>query len=324
MFVKSPILFSVKRAQGQEGSLPETQSPSASGTEPEFLQVGWDDGDDDPLCPRSFSKPKKWMIVTIVSMACFCVYEWPVHRIRKWSKQHLSTNTFGFSTAASSIYTSTYQQMEESFGNSRKISVLGLSLFVLGIGCGPLFFSPLSEFFGRRPIYLVAWILYVIWTIPQAVANNIATMLVARFLAAFSGGTFLAVAGGTVGDLFSKDELQYPMAIFTVAPFIGPCIGPTMGGFMNYNTHWRWTYYVMLMWSFALLMAITFLVPETFRMFLNNIARKISWFYVLTAVQIPLFCDRRPRCCDNLLVTRAGEPPSKNKTNRFWLLFAGL
>lgn len=214
--------------------------------------------------------------------------------------------------------------MEESFGNSRKVSILGLSLFVLGIGCGPLFFSPLSEFFGRRPIYLIAWILYVIWTIPQAVANNIATILVARFLAAFSGGTFLAVAGGTVGDLFSKDELQYPMAIFTVSPFIGPCIGPTIGGFIIHNTHWRWTYYVMLMWSFALLMAIAFLVPETFRTFLNKIAHGRPWFYVLTAVQIPLFYDRRPRCCGKLLATRAGEPPSKNKTNRFWLLFAGL
>ncbi|CAH0046726.1 unnamed protein product [Clonostachys solani] len=240
MLVKSPILVGVKRTQGQEGSLPETQLSSASDSELEFLQVGWDGGDDDPLCPRSFSKPKKWMIVAIVSMACFCV------------------------TAASSVYTSTYQQMEESFGNSRRVSVLGLSLFVLGIGCGPLFFSPLSEFFGRRPVYLVAWSLYVIWTIPQAVANNITTMLVARFLAAFSGSTFLAVAGGTVGDLFSKDQLQYPMAIFTVSPFIGPCIGPVIGGFINYNTHWRWTYYVMLMWSFALLMAIAFLVPETF------------------------------------------------------------
>ncbi|VUC32560.1 unnamed protein product [Clonostachys rosea] len=240
MLAKSPVVVAVKRAQCHEESPPETQISSSSDSEPESLQVGWDGGDDDPLCPRSFSKPKKWLIVAIVSMACFCV------------------------TAASSIYTSTYQQMEESFGNSRKVSVLGLSLFVLGIGCGPLFFSPLSEFFGRRPVYLVAWSLYVIWTIPQAVATNIVTMLVARFLAAFSGSTFLAVAGGTVGDLFSKDQLQYPMAIFTVSPFIGPCIGPIIGGFINYNTHWRWTYYVMLMWSVLLLVAIAFLVPETF------------------------------------------------------------
>lgn len=163
------------------------------------------------------------------------------------------------------MYTSTYDQMEASFGNSRMISVLGLSMFVLGIACGPPCFSPLSEFYGRRPIYLVAWSMYVIWIIPQAVARNITTMIVGRFLCGFSGSTFLAVSGGTVGDMFSKDELQHAMAIFSVSPFIGPCIGPAIGGFINYNTHWRWTYYVLSIWASGLLLAIVFLVPETFR-----------------------------------------------------------
>lgn len=170
-----------------------------------------------------------------------------------------------FRTAASSIYTATYDQMESSFGESRIVSVLGLSLFVLGIAFGPLCFSPLSEIYGRRPIYLVAWAMYVIWIIPQAVSRNIQTVLVGRFLCGFSGSTFLAVSGGTVGDLFAKHELQYPMAIFSVSPFIGPCLGPILGGFINYFTNWRWTYYVLLIWAFVLLLAIIFLVPETYR-----------------------------------------------------------
>lgn len=155
--------------------------------------------------------------------------------------------------------------MEAEFGNSRIVSVLGLSTFVLGIAFGPMFFSPLSEFYGRRPIYLVAWTMYVIWIIPQAVAPNIQTMLVTRFLDGFAGSTFLAVSGDTVGDLFARSELQYPMQIFTIAPFIGPCAGPLIGGFINYNVSWRWTYYVLIIWSFGLLVAIVFLVPETYR-----------------------------------------------------------
>ncbi|PKS12618.1 hypothetical protein jhhlp_000826 [Lomentospora prolificans] len=214
-------------------------SPSAI-SEADTVFVTWDGGDDDPMNPRSFGKARKWVIVLIVSSASFCV------------------------TATSSIYTSTYTQMEAEFGNSRIISVLGLSLFVLGLSCGPLFFSPLSEFYGRRPIYLVAWSLFVIWLIPQAVARNIATVIVGRFLGGFSGSTFLAVSGGTVSDLFSKDELQYPMAIFTASPFIGPCIGPLIGGFVNYNLDWRWTYYVLLIWAFVMILLIVFLVPETY------------------------------------------------------------
>ena len=85
------------------------------------------------------------------------------------------------STCASSIYTVTYDQMEAEFHNSREISILGLTMFVLGISLGPMALSPLSEFYGRRPVYLVAWSLYLIWIIPEAVARNVATVIVGRF-----------------------------------------------------------------------------------------------------------------------------------------------
>ncbi|KAK4093182.1 hypothetical protein Purlil1_2339 [Purpureocillium lilacinum] len=230
--------------------------PGADGrgasSEKDPFEVGWENGDSDPLCPRSFSKARKWLIVFIVSHVSLCV------------------------TCASSIYTSTYAKMEAEFGNSRIVSVLGLSTFVLGISFGPMFLSPLSEFYGRRPIYLVAWTTYLVWLVPQAVARNVAVVLVFRFFDGFSGSAFLAVSGGTVGDLFARHELQAPMALFSVSPFIGPSLGPLLGGFINYNVDWRWTYYVLLIWSFALWLAIVFLVPETYHpILLRNKARAL-------------------------------------------------
>ncbi|KAJ0160849.1 putative drug/proton antiporter YHK8 [Colletotrichum tanaceti] len=166
--------------------------------------------------------------------------------------------------------------MDAEFGNSRIVGTLGLSVFVLGISLGPMFLSPLSEFYGRRPIYIVSWSMYVIWIIPSAVAKNIATMIVARFLDGLSGSAFLAVSGGTVSDLFTRHELQAPMLMYSLAPFIGPCIGPLIGGFVNYNANWRWTYYVMIIWAFALLVAIGIFVPETYHpIVLRSKARKI-------------------------------------------------
>ncbi|KAJ6029865.1 fluconazole resistance protein [Penicillium canescens] len=203
--------------------------------------VSFTNGDLDPWCPRSLPTPRRWLIVALVSGASFCV------------------------TAASSIYTSTYTQMDAEFRSSRILSTLGLSTFVLGISLGPLFLSPLSEFYGRRPIYLAAWSMYIIWIIPSAMARNIETMIVARFLDGLSGSAFLAVSGGTVSDLFSRNDLQGPMLLYSMAPFIGPAIGPTVGGFINYYTQWRWTFYVLLIWAFVMGLAIVFLVPETYR-----------------------------------------------------------
>ncbi|GAB0136145.1 hypothetical protein EsDP_00004457 [Epichloe bromicola] len=204
------------------------------------FEVGWDGGDDDPSCPRSFSKARKWLITIIVSHVSLCV------------------------TCASSIYTGTYARMEAEFHNSRIVSVLGLSTFVLGIAFGPMFLSPLSEFYGRRPIYLIAWTTYLIFLIPQAVAKNVAAVIVFRFLDGFTGSSFLALSGGTVGDLFARSELQAPMALFSVSPFVGPSLGPILGGFINYYVDWRWTYYVLLMWSGVVWVAVVFLVPETY------------------------------------------------------------
>ena len=171
-------------------------------------------GDSDPMNPRSFSKIRKWIIVFIVSASSTCV------------------------TCASSMYTLTYGQITTEFHISRVVATLGLSLFVMGLGLGPMILGPLSEFYGRRPIYIISFACFMIWLIPCAVAKNIETELVSRFIDGVAGSAFLSVAGGTVGDMFVRNELQAPMMIFTASPFIGPPVGPIVAGFINQYTNW--------------------------------------------------------------------------------------
>jgi MFS family permease len=104
---------------------------------------------------------------------------------------------------------------------------------------------------------------FLIFIIPCACARNIQTMLVSRFLDGVAGSAFLTVAGGTVSDLFAPAEIQAPMAIYTMAPFFGPILGPVVGGFINQFTNWRWTFYVLLIWTGVILACLIF-VPETY------------------------------------------------------------
>ncbi|CZS94866.1 probable benomyl/methotrexate resistance protein [Rhynchosporium agropyri] len=216
------------------------------------FEVVWDGGDMDPLNPRSMSKGRKWLVVIIVSLSSLCV------------------------TCTSSIYTLTYGQITEEFHCSRIVATLGLSFFIMGLGLGPMLLGPLSEFYGRRPIYWVSFTMFLIWIIPSAVAKNIQTMLVARFFDGLSGSAFLSVAGGTVGDMFNREQLQLPMLIYTASPFVGPSLGPLIGGFINQYIDWRWTFYVLLIWSGANLGMIMLFVPETYHpILLRNKARKL-------------------------------------------------
>ncbi|KAI9666081.1 MAG: hypothetical protein M1821_004016 [Bathelium mastoideum] len=201
------------------------------------------EGDDDPLNPKSKSKIQKWIITLIVSSCSFCV------------------------TCASTLYTSTYDQLEYRFGTTREIATLGLTTFVLGLAVGPMLLSPLSEFYGRRPVYIGSFLLFLIWLVPCAVAPNMQTEIIGRFFDGLVGRrviAFLSVAGGTVGDLFAKHELSAPMMIYTASPFTGPELGPLIGGFVNQFADWRWTFYVLLIAAGVELALIVFFVPETY------------------------------------------------------------
>ena len=71
-----------------------------------------------------------------------------------------------------------------------------------------------------------------------ALAQNMATELIGRWFSGMAGSAFLSVSGGVVGDLFAPDELQAPMVFYTLWTFLGPDIGPLLGGFIDQYYQW--------------------------------------------------------------------------------------
>ncbi|KAJ9093715.1 hypothetical protein QFC21_006311 [Naganishia friedmannii] len=203
-------------------------------------EVGFD-GRDDPFDPLNQPIWRKWVSVFTVASGAICV------------------------TCASSMASSTYAGIERSFGISSEVAILTVSLFVIGLGLGPLLLGPVSEFVGRRAVYLGSFAAFLLFNIPVAFANNAPVHLIFRFMTGLAGSSFLSVAGGTVADLFENDKLGTPMAIYSTSPFLGPVLGPLISGFINQNTTWRWTFYLVLIWAGVELVLIYLFAPETYK-----------------------------------------------------------
>ncbi|KAF1848454.1 multidrug resistant protein [Cucurbitaria berberidis CBS 394.84] len=195
---------------------------------------------DDPENPKNWSKLRKWWCTMCVAITCFVV---------------------AFNSA---VITADLAGVSKEFHVSEEVSLLTITLFVVGFGVGPMAFAPLSEICGRRPIYAVTLAVAVIFTIPGAVAQNIGTLLVTRFIAGVAFSAPMSLVGGTLVDLWRNEERGVPMAAFSAAPFIGPGVGPLVGGFLSDAKGWRWLYWIQLILSGVVWILITFTVPETY------------------------------------------------------------
>lgn len=73
----------------------------------------------------------------------------------------------------------------------------------------------------------------MIFIMASALAPNIGAQLAFRFLAGFFGSTPLTCAGGSVADMWNPLERVYAFPVFANAAFLGPVLGPVIGGFVS-------------------------------------------------------------------------------------------
>lgn len=112
--------------------------------------------------PQNFSPLRKWTVTVMLGLMTIPV------------------------AFTSSVFGTAMQPTSRQFGVSQEVMVLGTSLFVLGFSFGPSIFGPLSELYGRKMPLFVGFFIFAVFRITVAVAQNLQTIFVRRFL----GGVF--------------------------------------------------------------------------------------------------------------------------------------
>ena len=88
--------------------------------------------------------------------------------------------------------------------------------------------SPLSNLstIGRSPVYVLGCLAFCLLNIGTALAKNLQTVLVLRFLGGFIGSTPISVGGASLMEIYRPSEIPYAIALYAVSGVCGPILGP--------------------------------------------------------------------------------------------------
>jgi len=160
-------------------------------------------------------------------------------------------------------YSSGSEDVQAEFQVSAEVATLGLSMYILGFAIGPPVLAPLSEYFGRNPVYIVSWFLLVVFQIPLALAPNIGTIIVCRLIAGFAGSAPLTNTGGTVSDLWKRNESGFAMMVYGFSSTFGPPFALIVSGYVVQQMGWRWLFWVFLIIVGSVWVIMVLTLPET-------------------------------------------------------------
>ncbi|KAF1819484.1 MFS general substrate transporter [Dissoconium aciculare CBS 342.82] len=146
-------------------------------------------------------------------------------------------------------------------------ALMGLSLYVLSYGLGPLLWAPLSEvrWIGRNPVYIFTILAFVAISFLTATMalKGLFGFLVLRFLQGFFGSPCLANGGASMHDIFTEQELPYALGIWIAFAYAGPALGPALAAKATEVYGWQFPMWFIAYGS-VLACVVLLVLPETY------------------------------------------------------------
>ncbi|MGF1743450.1 multidrug effflux MFS transporter [Vibrio minamisatsumaniensis] len=147
------------------------------------------------------------------------------------------------------LYLPALPQMVEVFNTDRSTVNLTLSSYFATYAISLLFWGPISEKFGRRPILLIGLASYMAASILCAITNNIEQLIGARVFQAFAGSAITVIATAIVKDLYDGREREKIMSTIMSLVIIAPIVAPVFGAFLLKMASWRMMFVTLVVFG---------------------------------------------------------------------------
>lgn len=122
---------------------------------------------------------------------------------------------------------------------------LVIAIYFGSFGIGQLFYGPLADRFGRRPVLLFAMAIYAITCFIAAQAGSFEMLLVARALQGFSAASSRVLSVSIIRDCYAGRRMARVMSLAFMTFMIVPVVAPTLGEIILLVAPWPWIFYAI-------------------------------------------------------------------------------
>ncbi len=122
-------------------------------------------------------------------------------------------------------------------------------MIFLGLGVGPLFFGPISDSLGRKPIVYMGFAIFIIASFICVFATSLEMMIAGRILQGIGLSAPRTISIAMVRDSYSGDYMARIMSFITVVFLLVPIVAPAMGKFVLDHYNWQVIFYIQLIFS---------------------------------------------------------------------------
>ncbi|KAK4509398.1 uncharacterized protein ATC70_007749 [Mucor velutinosus] len=163
------------------------------------------------------------------------------------------------------IYLPGILQMADNLNASLPAIDSTVSAYVVFAGIAPLFWSSMSDAYGRKPMYIYSLSIGIVASVICAFSKNIVMLVIFRAVQACGATSGQALGAGVISDLFDVTRRGKAYGVFFVGPLFGTVVGPTVGSLLCQYLGWQATFYFIAIFAGLLLIMLIFLLPETLR-----------------------------------------------------------
>ncbi len=152
------------------------------------------------------------------------------------------------------------QALGVSTENDRQLVVI---IYMVGFAFGQLFYGPLSDHFGRKPVLMAGLAVFVLGTVGALASGSFYGLLAARLVQGVGAASPRVVAVAIVRDLYSGRHMARVMSFTMMVFIIIPVFAPSIGQALVHLGDWRWAFYGLLFMGLVVTIWAAFRLPET-------------------------------------------------------------